>query len=54
MGLTRFYWDGCIRDKSQTDSMKLLDGGNQMLNAVLQTKGISVLKLNISKYSSSM
>lgn len=45
MGKTRFNRDGCSRDKSQTDSMKLLGGGNQMLNAVLHTKGVSVLKL---------
>lgn len=51
MGKTRFNWDSCIRDKSQTDSMKLLGEGNQMLNVVLQTKS-SVLKLNICKYTS--
>lgn len=45
MGQTRFNRDVCTREKSQTDSMKPLGGGNQMLNAVLQTKGVSVLKL---------
>lgn len=34
-----FNWDGCIRDKSQADSINLLGGGNRMLNAALLTKG---------------
>lgn len=41
-----FNWDGCVHDKSQTDSINLLGGGNLMLNAALLTKGVNVLKLD--------